>query len=490
MKIRHEFDASVAEAAQAELAGFSIDSRSVRPRELFFALSPEDYHRHNFTATDFADAHEFIPQALERGAEFVIARRERIETDEKLRVFKSRLLLVEDVIQALQDLAHGIITRWNKPVVAITGSAGKTTTKDLTARLLTSNNARVVSTQKNYNNELGVPLSILQMESNGNRATDFDIAVLEMGMSLPGEIKRLCEIARPSVAVELIVAPVHLQFFKSIEEIAIGKRALVEALAPEGTAILNADDERVIKMRDAHNGRTLTFGIASKADITADEVDASQLGSINFRLHTPRGSAKVKLPLSGKHNLSNALAASAIAHVFEMSPEAIAKNLNTSAPSQMRGEVVKFLIDKERTQGFTLIDDSYNSNPRSLRAMVEMLTEIEGKRNMRRLVVAGEMLELGNESAHIHFEAGREIAKIGKVDLLCGVRGQAKSLIEGARAAGMRADAARFVNSVEEATAQVFDEIRDGDVVLIKGSRGVGLDAAVRSLRERYATSE
>lgn len=503
--MRHDFgaagEAAISEAAAHELTGFAIDSRGVRAGELFFALSPEDYRRHSFTATSFSDAHEYIPQAFERGAAFAVARRERVEADATLHLYRERLFLVDDVIAALQDLARGVIERWRRPVVAITGSAGKTTTKDLTAHLLSAGGRRVVSTQKNYNNELGVPLSILQMESDGRRSTDYDVAVLEMGMSLPGEIKRLANIAKPDIAVELIVAPVHLEFFDSIEQIAAGKRALIEALKPEGVAILNADDARVLMMREAHAGRVMTFGMSHGCDVGASEIDASQLGSISFLLHTPRGSALARLPLAGRHNLTNALAAAAIATQFDMTPEAIADALSSAAPSQMRGEVVRFMIDAndEAAGVFTVIDDSYNSNPRSLLAMTQMLSELEtasftathpddknDKKHARRIIVAGEMLELGHDAARIHYEAGEQIARFGSVDILWGVRGEAQHLVEGARAAGMSHDAAQFFSDVEAVTSRLVSEVGANDVVLIKGSRGVRLDATVRGLRERF----
>lgn len=490
-------------AAREELVGFSIDSRSIRAGELFFALSPEDYRRHKFTAKDFADAHDFIPQAFEQGAAFIVARRERVSNDEQLIKYRERLLLVDDVIAALQFLARGVVERWGKPVVGITGSAGKTTTKDLTAHILTLAGKRIVSTQKNYNNELGVPLSILQMETDGNHAADFDAAVLEMGMSLPGEIAELCKIARPRIGVELIVAPVHLEFVGSIEAIAKGKSDLVKAVPREGVSILNADDKWVIGMRAQCVSRVMTYGVVNPADVTASEIDAGELGSIAFTLHTPRGNSKTRLPLSGRHNLTNALAAASVAHEFGLSPDDIAEALRSARPSAMRGEVTRLTITgtgetQQADASFAVIDDSYNSNPRSLHAMTSMLSEVtrlrdkagisfEIKPDARRLVVAGEMLELGSESSTLHYQAGREIAEIGNINILLGVRGQAQHIVEGARAAGMSEGDARFCLNTDEAANELLKLVRVGDVILIKGSRGVGLDQAVRRLLEGFA---
>lgn len=492
-----------------EIRGFSIDSRAVRAGEIFFALSPEDYRRHKFTATDFADAHKFIPQALAEGALYVVARRARVENDEALRQYGNRLVLVDDCIAALQDLARGVIKRWGKTVVGITGSAGKTTTKDLTAHVLTHAGFRVVSTQKNFNNELGVPLSILQMETDGARPEDFDVAVLEMGMSMPGEIAQLCRIARPHIAVELLVAPVHLEFFGSIERIAEGKAQLIENLYPEGTAILNADDERVIAMRAKHSGKILSYSVAaSNADVTATNINASELERMTFRLHTPAGASDAELPLAGRHNLSNALAAAAVAHEFGIAPDVIAQAFATARPSAMRGEVLHFSLtpdlqnaaanlEETASKGFTVIDDSYNSNPRSLRAMARMLSEatrlrdaggamIEIAGSARRIVIAGEMLELGEDSAVLHYEAGRAIAQAGNINIVWGVRGQAQHLVEGARAVRTDFDDVRFFSCVEDVAAALITQVRAGDVVLIKGSRGVKLDCVIKSLREHF----
>lgn len=465
--------------AGKEIAGFSIDSRTTGPDELFFALSPEDYVRHCFSATSFDDGHRFIPQAFERGAVAAVARVERVQGDENLRAFQDRLLLVDDVIDALQALARSVLEGWGRPVIGITGSAGKTTAKDLTAHVLAATGRRVLKTQKNFNNELGVPLSILQMETAGRKPDQYDLAVLEMGMSVPGEIARLCQIAPPDIGVELLVAPVHLEFFGSIEKIAAGKAQLIECLKPEGTAILNADDELVAAMRAKHYGRTLTFGIEKKADVTATDIESTRFGLSRFRLRTPLGEAQTELPLPGRHNLMNALAASAVATCFEMAPENIAQALALASPSEMRGEVLDFAA------GFTVVDDSYNANPRSLLSMVQALAD-SGERAPRRFVVAGEMLELGEDGPRMHREAGREIARLG-IDLLWGVRGLAQELIEGAREAGMSTDATVFFETIESAAAALLDEVRAGDIILIKGSRGVRMDKAVSLLREHFA---
>ncbi len=226
------------------------------------------------------------------------------------------------------------------------------------------------------------------------------MAVLEMGMSSPThEIRRLCEITPPDIAVELMVAPVHLEYLGSIENIAAAKAELIEGLKPGGIAVLNADDELVMKMRDKHDGRTVTFGIDNAADVAAKEIDTGHLGLIKFRLQTPLGEAPATLHMSGRHNLMNALAASAVATCFDIAPAQIAEALDSSKPPRMRGEVLEF------AGGFRVVDDSYNSNPRSLLNMVRTISEGSGN-SKRRIVIAGEMMELGPDEIALHREAG------------------------------------------------------------------------------------
>src|SRR5882724_2683704 len=315
-----------------QITDFSIDSRSAGAGEIFFALSQQDYVRAGFNG-EFVDAHRFIADAFTRGAIAAVARADRVQGDASLELLKDRLLLVEDAIAALQTLAHRVYQAWGGPVVAITGSAGKTTAKELTAHLLQSGGHRVLKSERNYNNGLGLPLSVLRMVSEGRTPEQFDLAVLEMGMSSPThEIQRLCRITPPDVAVELMIAPVHLEYLGSIENIAAAKAELIEGLKPGGIAVLNADDEWVIPMRKKHKPRTVIFAIDNPADVTASEIDTSHLGLISFLLRTPLGEAAATLPMSGRHNLMNALAASAVATCFEMPPAQIAGALPTARP--------------------------------------------------------------------------------------------------------------------------------------------------------------
>ena len=464
------------ELFEKEILDFSIDSRTSEPGELFFALSQPDYVRAGFNG-EFADAHNFIGGAFARGAIAAVARRERVTQDEKLLALSDRLLLVDDAIAALQTLARRVYQQWGRPVIGITGSAGKTTTKELTAHILTRCGYRLLKSERNYNNGLGLPLSVLQLVSRGHKPDNYDLAVLEMGMSSPThEIRRLVQITPPDIGVELMVAPVHLEHLGTIETVAAMKAELIEGLKPGGIAVLNADDELVMAMKSKTDGPVLTFGLQNEADVMARQIDVSRFGSIRFRLQTPAGDAAAELPMTGAHNLMNALAASAVATALKVKPELIADALSTAKPPRMRGEVLDF------AGGFTVVDDSYNSNPRSLLSMARTVAEAREK-VQRRVIIAGEMMELGPEAAAMHREAGQAIARLG-VDLLWGVRGLAREIVEAAAAAGL--EHTRFFDSSDEAAAAAVTEAREGDLILVKGSRSVETDRIVKAIKERF----
>ena len=442
--------------------GYSIDSRSIKPGELFFAIRGENL-----------DGHRFVKDVLSAGAcAAVVANDALLEGvgDE------GKLLRVPDTLVALQQLAHEVLTQWNRPLIAITGSAGKTTTKDLTALLL-GQQYRVLKTAGNFNNAFGLPLSILKLISDGKQFSDFDLIVLEMGMNHAGEIRDLCKIAPPSVGVVTIVAPVHLEFFNSIEEIADAKAELVESLGPDGLALLNADDPLVSKMSTRHSGPTRTFGIDNPADIVATQIEPVGLNQTSFKLATPKGSARVVMPLIGRHNLYNALAAAAVADHFGMTPGAIAEALLTAEPSKMRGQVLRFAA------GFTVVDDSYNSNPRALAEMLKSVGRMADFK--RRIAVLGEMLELGPAAAQMHRESGH-VAVAENFDVVIGVRGLAEEIVKGAIEHGLQAERAIFCENSESAAHLLAGMITEGDIVLVKGSRGVKTDLVVARLKDTF----
>lgn len=456
-----------------EVESFVIDSREVQAGQVFFALSQPDYQNNCFNG-DFADSHQFIPQAFAKGAVACVARPDRFtEHQAILEEFRDRLIFADDAILAFQNLAHGTYLEWNKLVVAITGSAGKTTAKELTAHVLEKSGRKILRNIKNYNNGLGHPLTVLKLAADKS----YDAAVLEMGMSTPNnEIARLCRITPPDFAVELNVLPVHVEHLGSIENVAKAKAELVEGMKSEGTAILNADDSRVLAMRDLHQGKFLTFGIEQKADVSAAEIEMQKFGETKFVLNLPNGQADVRLQLSGKHNVLNALAASAVGFAFGMSAREVADALGTIAPPVQRGEVLHF------AENFTVINDSYNSNPAALLGMVKTLVD-GGKTAARKIVVAGEMLELGESEKAIHRETGAKIAASG-IDFLIGVRGLAEDLVGSARENNL-SETIFFENSTE-AGEFLANEIKAGDLVLVKGSRGVRTEKVIEKILEKH----
>jgi UDP-N-acetylmuramoyl-tripeptide--D-alanyl-D-alanine ligase len=448
--------------SEQEPWGYSIDSRTVRAGELFFAIRGENH-----------DGHRFVSNALNQGAiAAVVAHGFAAQAAED----EARLIRVEDTLAALQAIASAVRNGWPGREVAITGSMGKTTTKEMTAATL-SQIGRVIKTRGNLNNDFGLPLSILQMESGGAHAADFDYAVLEMGMNHAGEIARLAHLAPPDVGVVTVVAPVHLEFFDSIAGIAAAKAELVAGIKPNGAAILNADDPRVAQMREMRSDiEYRMFGIESAADVTAREIETDGLSGTRFNLVTPRGAVEVTLPVAGRHNVYNALAAATVADYYNAPLAAIAAALAESVSPKMRGEIVQL------PDGITLVDDSYNSNPR---ALIEMVTTISANRECKRkLVVAGEMLELGATGPELHREAGRDIARLG-IDLLIGVRGLAREMVAGAREAGMRNDAAIYCATPDEAADVLSREMRAGDLILVKGSRGVKTEIVVERMKRK-----
>ncbi len=456
----------------SEVGSFAIDSREVKPGGLFFALSQPEYRDNCFNG-DFDDATVHVTSAFAKGAAACVVRKDRFEEHKSaLEQYRDRLIFVDDAIAAFQLLAHGVYLEWNKPVVAITGSAGKTTAKELTAHVLASSGRKVLRNIKNYNNGLGLPLTVM------NLATDksYDVAVLEMGMSTPfNEIARLCRITPPDVAVELNVMPVHIEHLGSIENIAKAKAELVEGMKTGGVAVLNADDERVAAMEPLSKGRTITFGIENNADIRAEKIRFERFGETKFTLAFGEEKAEVAFPLNGKHNILNALAAAGVGRSFGMTVEEVADSLKSVAPPPQRGEVLHFV------DGFTVINDSYNSNPDALLAMVATLVEGSSV-TQRKIIVAGEMLELGPDAAEIHRETGEKIARCG-VDMLLGVRGFGKDLTDGAKAAGLDADFAEDSDAAGKLLAEI---VKSGDVILVKGSRGVRTEKVIEHLLSKF----
>lgn len=459
---------------ELEFYSVSFDSRKTRTGDLFFAFSQPDYQKNCFNG-DFADSTVYVPAAFEKGAIAAVVRPDRFEEHSSvLEPFSNRLLFVADVIYAMQLLAKGVYSQWGKRVVGITGSAGKTTAKEITSKVLSFAGFSVLSNEKNYNNNIGHPLTVLRLLKE-----DFhDVAVLEMAMSTPhNEIARLCRITPPDVAVVLNVLPVHIEHLGSIKNIAKAKAEIVEGMKLGGMAVLNADDFRVAEMRRLSKGGVMTFGIDNKkAEVLAEDIRYEGFNKTIFNLVTPKGKIEVLLPLSGRHNVMNALAAVSVALVFDIGLEKIAKGLSEVSPPIQRGEVLRF------KKGFTVINDSYNSNPEALISMVQTLIE-NSEGDGRKIVVAGEMLELGDMAEKLHYEVGIKIAKMN-VDMLVGVRGLAKELVKGARDAGLKD--AFFVEDSDRAGDLLLQKLEYRDLILVKGSRGVQMERVVEKLLKEF----
>ncbi len=434
--------------------GYSIDSRTILPHQLFFAIRGPRF-----------DGHDFVGRAFERGAAGAV-----VSTDFAAKadaMIASALIAVPDPTRALQDLARAVRRKWGKRVVAITGSAGKTTTKELAAAIL-SRRYSVLKSPGNLNNYYGLPLALLALDPSQ------DVAVVELAMSAAGEIAMLARIAEPQIGVVTNVAPVHLQFFDSVDSIARAKHELIENLSSPATAVLNYDDPRVRKFGDGFRGKTITYGFEEGAQFRARDIRALDGQRSQFRVKAPAFERDFVLPLAGPHNVRNALAAIAATSPFEIAPEMIAQALTAPPTLHQRGEILAL------PGGITVLNDSYNSNPLAIEQMLETLAA--WPRADRRIVVAGEMLELGPASPELHREIGRQCAERG-VDWLLAVQGDAKFILEGAVEAGMPPANTAFVPKPEEAAERCLALLRPGDVVLVKGSRGVHLEKVIELLQ-------
>jgi UDP-N-acetylmuramoyl-tripeptide--D-alanyl-D-alanine ligase len=433
----------------AVAAGYSIDSRTIRPDELFFAVKGERM-----------DGHDFVQQALEKRAVGAVVAGEKVGGSSS----KTGLLVVEDTLQALQILANAVRRLWAGPLIAVTGSTGKTTTKETIAHVLSSR-FRVLKSEGNFNNHFGLPLMLLKLEP------EHDAAVVELGMSHLGEIAALAQIAEPDTGVVTNVAPVHLEFFSSVAEIARAKYELIESLPAGGAAVLNADDEYVSQFGRDFKGRVITYGFGRAATVRGENLKSLGEKGSAFDIVAGDRREHATLPLVGGHNVSNALAATAVALERGLTLSEVVSSLASLAPGDKRGQVV-------RIGNITIINDCYNSNPKALAAMVDTLAAIPAR---RRIVVAGEMLELGPQGEAMHRESGQHIAAKG-IDVLIGVRGLASHMVEAAKQAGISAE---FVATSGEAGKWLATETREGDVVLLKASRGVKLEKALESWKER-----
>jgi len=442
-----------------------IDSREVIPGTLFFALKG-----------DQADGHDFLDQAFERGARAALVERDRLGPWPVVDVRRplppdfvlpdACLLRVPNVLAALQQVARYWRSRLTLRVIGITGSLGKSTTKEVAAELL-DRRFRTLRTLGNLNNEIGLPLTVLKLTGEHTRA------VLELGFYVPGEIALLCDIARPQVGVITNIGPVHLERAGTMAAIVAGKQELVESLpaAPEGVAILNYDDEQVRAMAGHTRARVFTYGLSAHADLWADQIVGLGLDGVRFVLHHGREHEHIRVPMLGQHSVHTALRAAAVGLVEGMSWQDILAGLQSSH-AQLR------LVAVPGPGGSILLDDTYNAAPESTIAALNLLAELEG----RRLVVLGDMLELGSYEEAGHRMVGARAA--GVADELVTVGSRARWIAEEAVKAGLPAGHVTHFESVVPAIDDLRRRIGAGDVVLVKGSRGMHMDQIVDSLAE------
>ena len=427
--------------SSAVAEGWSIDSRTIRPGELFIALRGPNH-----------DGHAYVEEVLRKGAVAAIV-------DRKIpgsAAAEGRILRVEDALQALQRLGKHARQSWGGRVVAVTGSAGKTTTKDIIAEML-AEAYPTAKNQGNLNNHIGLPLSLLRLEESAK------VAVLELGMNHAGEIRELAAMAQPETAVVTNVGWAHIESFESIEGIAAAKRELVESLPASGTAVLNADDSRVARFRDAHPGKSVLYGMSPAAQVRGEDVELD-VDESRFRV----GQTRFTTSLLGRHSVSNLLAGIAVTAEFGIAPGRLVERIRNIQPGKMRGE-------RLRHRGVLVYNDCYNSNPDAARAMLDVLRDTPAR---KRIAVLGEMLELGRWAEPLHRDVGNYAAGSG-INVLVGLRGAACYIVDAAKVAGLRADAAFFFERPAEAGRFIRSIAEPGDAILFKGSRGVHVELAL-----------
>ena len=421
--------------------GWSIDSRTVNPGDLFFAIRGENQ-----------DGHAYVNAAFERGAVAAVV-------SDGMATPAGPLLQVRDTLAALQNLGLWARRRWARPIVAVTGSAGKTTTKDAIAELLATR-FQVGKTAGNLNNHLGVPLSLLRIPETA------EVGVMELGMNHAGEIRALATLAEPQIGVVTNVGYAHIEAFKSIDAIAFAKRELIESLPPDGVAVLNADDPRVLAFRDVFPGRVLTYGLSAQAELRGDEVRI-QPESVAFSV----SGVPFRSSLLGRHSVLNILAALAVATIFGIELQTLPPVVSRLAPGRMRGE-------RRRWRNVTILDDSYNSNPDAARFMIDVLKDESAR---RRIAVLGEMLELGSWTEKLHAEVGEYAASSG-IDVIVGIRGAGRPLVDAARRRAAAGQETYFFGDPEAAGAFLRRFVQPGDAILFKGSRGTHVERALAAM--------
>jgi UDP-N-acetylmuramoyl-tripeptide--D-alanyl-D-alanine ligase len=444
--------------SEAVVTGWSVDSRTIQAGDLFFALRGPNF-----------DGHAYVNEVFAKGAVAAITDREVAPGNVGASgTASARIVLqVGDALKAMQTLASQARSRWGGEVVAVTGSAGKTTTKDVIAEMLAVE-IKTAKSAGNLNNQVGLPLSLLRMDESAR------VAVTEIGMNHAGEIRELAKIAKPDTGVVTNVGYAHIEFFESIEEIAAAKRELIESLPDSGTAVLNADDVRVAAFAEAHRGKTILYGQSPAADVRAEDVEYS-LDGVRFRV----GSTHFATALTGRHSISNVLAGIAVAGLHGVEPGRLTGVVEKLRPGKMRGE-------RFHHRGILVFNDCYNSNPDAVYAMLDVLRDTPAR---HRIAILGEMLELGRWAEPLHRDVGTYAAEQG-IDVLVGIRGAACCTLDAATRAGLRADAAFFFEDPAEAGRMLRALAEPGDALLFKGSRGVHVERALEEFLRQPSRTE
>jgi len=434
----------------SKFSDFSIDSRDIKKGSLFFALKGQ------------RDGHDFIPDAVKNGARGAVVSKDLSSMENNTAYIK-----VDHTLKALQRLAHRVLLEHEVKVIGITGSTGKTTTKEFTAKLL-KKKYHTLKSLGNFNNHIGLPLSLLRLNK------DHEAAVLEYGMSHKGEILTLIRIAQPDIAVICNVYPVHMEFFENIHQIADAKKEILDGMNPDGTAILNGDQPLILSMMKSLRKKPVLFGLTDKCDVKACNIHVHSLEKMSFDFFCMGRQARTFIPFSNRGYLYNFLAAAGTASIMSVPFDHIVETGKKLKPSDNRGEIL-CLADNIK-----VINDSYNSNPVALE---EALKSLSVQKGGRKIAVLGDMLELGERQKDFHRAAGKSAA-LNRIDMLITVGPLAKHMAEGALDSGMALNHILSFSDSEEAAREIPSLLKENDTVLIKGSRGVHIEKIVNSLKK------
>jgi len=443
--------------------GFSTDSRAIHQKECFICLTG-----------DIHDGHKFIPDIIRQSVSGIVVQQDKADRALLKTMTDADITCVgvENTLTALGELALFHRRRWDLSVVAMTGSSGKTTTRTMTTDIVSSR-YKTLSPFGNFNNLIGVPLTLLRIEEN------HEWAILELGMNCPGEIRRLSQICSPDIGLITNIGPAHLEGLGSLEGIMNAKGEMLEMLSSKSRLILNADDTMVMRLAKRSPCKPILFGLAENADIRASALENS-MDAVSFQLHTPQGEIQVSLPIPGRFNVSNALAAAAVGYCLKIPLTGIKTGLESFMPVKGRMNLLRI------AHGPCLIDDTYNANPASVKAAIDTLAGLHKKQ--QGIAVLGDMLELGQASRDLHTEVGRFAATSGLTKIYA-TGNFADAVEKGARDGGM-APADIFCGSKDDILSALKKTIKPNDWVLIKGSRGMRMETLVQALQAEYGRME